>query len=227
MTRGPLLVVFAKRPEAGLVKTRLCPPFTPEQAAAFYARLLADVLDASVSAAEALGLTLRLAIHPASGVEDPGVEVPARVQRVAQVGADLSERMEAAMQAAGQEGYGPILIRGSDSPALGQVPLARALAALEQVDVVVCPDVDGGYNLVGARRAVAGLFDHEMSTADVLRQTVERARGLGLQVALLPRGFDIDTAADLRLLRDSPEAMRTCSRTCAYLDEHGLWPGSR
>jgi len=102
--------------------------------------------------------------------------------------------------------------------------VGRALNALEKVNVVLCPDLDGGYNLVGVRRSVPGLFDHAMSTERVLRDTVQRAQAAGSSVALLPKGFDIDVASDLTYMRSSEHAMRTCSRSVAYLDRHALWP---
>ena len=223
MTR-PLLVVFAKRPEPGKVKTRLCPPFTPEQAAEFYRCLLQDVLEAMARVAPPLGLELRLALHPPDAVGEPGVPVPAGFGQVAQRGVDLSERMAHSIDRASAEGYAPILIRGSDSPALDGDTLAAALHALEDADLVLCPDLDGGYNLVGVRGPAPGLFAHEMSTGQVLRDTLARAEGLGLRSSLLPAGFDIDTADDLRTFRHTPQAMRICSRTVGYLDREGLWP---
>lgn len=224
MTRRPLLVVFAKRPEPGKVKTRLCPPFTPEQAADFYRCLLQDVLEAMASVAPPLGLELRLALHPPEAVDEPDVPIPASFGRVAQRGVDLSSRIAHSIDRASAEGYSPILIRGSDSPALDGGTLAAALRALEEADLVLCPDLDGGYNLVGVRGPAPGLFDHEMSTGHVLRDTLARAGGLGLRSSLLPAGFDIDTVDDLRTFRHSPQAMRICSRTVRYLDREKLWP---
>lgn len=224
MSSRPLLVVFAKRPEPGRVKTRMCPPFTPEQAAAFYGCLLQDVLDAMAEAAPPLGIGLRVALHPPEAVAEPGVPIPASFGRVEQRGVDLSARMQHAIDQAAMDGFGPILIRGSDSPALDGDTLAAALEALGQADVVLCPDMDGGYNLVGVRRPAPGLFAHEMSTGSVLQDTMARGEALGLRCSVLPSGFDIDTADDLRTLRHTADAMRLCSRTVAFLDRHGLWP---
>ncbi|MCP5059672.1 MAG: glycosyltransferase [bacterium] len=222
--RGPLLIVFAKRPDAGAVKTRLCPPFTLLQAAEFYACLLEDVLEAMARAAPALGLSLRLAIHPDEAVESPGVPVPVGCSVVGQRGPGLSERMEHAIGEAAAEGFGPILVRGSDSPALDGAVLEAALVGLEQADLVICPDLDGGYNLVGLRRPAPGIFDHPMSTASVLGDTLAQADRLGLRHVVLPEGFDIDTIDDLRVLRTTMNTMGSCSRTRAYLDEKDLWP---
>jgi len=103
--------------------------------------------------------------------------------------------------------------------------VAEALAALETADVVLAPDADGGYAMVGLRRPVPGLFEHAMSTGHVLEDTRANAVARGLRVATLRAGFDLDTAADLlRLERARGEhAERLCPRTLSYLDTHDLW----
>jgi uncharacterized protein len=218
------LVVFAKQPTPGLVKTRLCPPFTPEQAAAFYAQMLEDVLEASLAASRALGLEAVLAVQPPEAVAL--LPAPPGVRREPQHGADLGTRMEHALARELAAGRRPVLLRGSDSPTLGLVTLAAALDALSGHDLVICPDRDGGYNLVGLGRPAPGLFSHPMSTASVLADTLARAHASGLTHALLPGGFDLDTAADLALLAAARRegAAGDCPRTLAFLDRHGLWP---
>jgi glycosyltransferase A (GT-A) superfamily protein (DUF2064 family) len=91
---------------------------------------------------------------------------------------------------------------------------------------VICPDRDGGYNLVGLARPAPGLFAHPMSTASVLADTLARARAGGLTHTALPAGFDLDTAADLALLAEARRrgAAGACPRTLAFLDRHALWP---
>jgi glycosyltransferase A (GT-A) superfamily protein (DUF2064 family) len=120
-----------------------------------------------------------------------------------------------------------VLIRGSDSPVLDREVFAAALAALEDCDLVLCPDLDGGYNLLGLGRPAPGLFDHPMSTDRVLDETLAGARRRGLAARLLEPRFDVDTAADLALLARAREAGRagSCPRTLAWLDAAGLWPG--
>jgi hypothetical protein len=204
------------------VKTRLCPPFTSDQAARFYAAILADVLDATLAGCRALELEAVLAVHPPEAAAR--VPAPPGFRREPQQGADLAARMEHAMArelAAGR----PALLRGSDSPTLGAATLEAALAALARSDLVLCPDRDGGYNLVGLARPAPGLFDHPMSTASVLDDTLAHARRLGLSHTLLPAGFDLDTAADLALLAEARRAgaAALCPRTLAFLDEEGLW----
>jgi uncharacterized protein len=221
-----VLVVFAKEPAPGQVKTRLCPPFTPEQAARFYAALLADVLDATAAACRALGLDAVLAVHPPEAATR--VPAPPGFRREPQRGPDLAARMEHALARELAAG-GPVLLRGSDSPTLAAATLAAAVDALSRSDLVLCPDRDGGYNLVGLAKPAPGLFAHPMSTAAVLADTLAQARRLGLSHTLLPAGFDLDTAADLALLADARHAGAAdlCPRTLAFLDAEKLWPERR
>ena len=219
------IVVFAKAPRPGRVKTRLTPPFTPEQAASFYECLLDDVLLATAEFSRDLALEPVVAVHPPEALVEIVVRVPRETRVVAQQGRDLSERMSLAVREAAAGGASRILLRGSDSPCLDGSVVAAALDRLEDHDLVLQPERDGGYGLVGLRRPCPGLFDHEMSTASVLDETLARARARGLRVHLLPAGFDIDTVADLALLARAREAnaVRSCPRTLAFLDENDLW----
>ncbi len=214
------LVVFAKWPTPGAVKTRLCPPLTPEHAAELYAAMLDDVLEAMAQHAPLLGLALVLAAHPRERLAQFGARAPGwRV--VAQEGADLSARMEHAAASEFARGAERVLLRGSDSPALAGAELAAALGALARSDVAISPDRDGGYSLVAMRRFVPGLFAHAMSTSTVLDETLAAARALGLTSELLAASFDVDTADDFALLRAArPRAAGLCPRTYEWLDAH-------
>jgi rSAM/selenodomain-associated transferase 1 len=218
------LVVFAKYPAPGEVKTRLCPPFRPDEAAAFYAAMLDDVLETSHRAALALGLEPVLAVHPPEACDAFASASGWRRER--QRGADLGARMEHATAAAFARGPGPVLLRGSDSPTLGHTTLAAAIDALRSHDLVICPDRDGGYNLVALRRPAPGLFTHPMSTGTELHDTLAHARSLGLSTHLLAPGFDIDTAEDLHLLAEARkrDGSAECPRTIQWLDENRMWP---
>ena len=219
------LVVLAKAPRAGAVKTRLCPPFTPEEAAELYARLLADVLAASAEIARALALVPFVAVHPGEACGEIARSAPASFRVIPQRGADLGQRMDWAVREACAAGAPRVVLRGSDSPLIDAEIVAAALAALDAVDLALRPDRDGGYGLVALKRPLSGLFDHPMSTASVLADTLANAARLGLATRLLEPGFDVDTIADLRRLeaQRSPRLARLCPATLAYLDEHELW----
>jgi len=220
-----VLVVFAKEPRAGHVKTRMTPPLAPGEAAALYACLLDDTLETMALAAPAVQLEPVLALHPAESVTSFARRVPREFRVIAQRGRDLPERMAWAVAEAGAAGALPILLRGSDSPTLGGDTLAAAIEGLEQADLVVSPDLDGGYSLIGLRVPASAVFAHAMSTPSVLDDTLARATQLGLSTRRLPPLFDLDTVQDLAALR---AARRTCTalpcpRTLAFLDERDLW----
>lgn len=232
MTPG-WLVVFAKRPEPGRVKTRLCPPLSPEQAAGLYGCLLADVLEESVRAARALGLAPVLAVDPPEARAELAATAPAGFCVIAQRGPGLGARMLRTAREAAAAGAPCVLLRGSDSPALAEPVLREALRALARADVALSPDRDGGYGLaaLGARALLRGLaspalFDPPTSTPSVLADTVAQAERLGLRVTRLTPGFDVDRFDDLRLLaavRHETES-KPCPRTLAWLDAQALWP---
>jgi uncharacterized protein len=226
------LVVFAKAPQPGRVKTRLAPPLSPAEAAELYRCLLLDALDESAAAALMLGLDAVVAMDPPSATAEFAAQAPAGFRAMAQGRGELGARMSHVARQAAAAGAPFALLRGSDSPCLDRYALRDAVAALARADLVLCPDRDGGYNLVGlGARALergprGGLFDHPMSTPTVRCDTLARADRLGLRVEQLASGFDIDRFEDLRWLaaRRLEHPAIPCSRTLAFLDEQRLWP---
>lgn len=220
------LAVFAKAPVAGRVKTRMIPPLSPDQAAGLYASMLADVLELSAAFAERRAVEAVLAVDPPGACGELARRAPKSFRVVAQRGPGLSARMAWAVAELAAAGCDRVLVRGSDSPSLDPATLDAALDALEECDLSVCPDLDGGYSLIGLRGPAPGLFDHPMSTEQVLDDTLANATRLGLEVRLLPPRFDLDTAADLDHLAQARRdgAADGARRTLAYLDEQSLWP---
>ncbi len=220
-----VVIVFAKRPLPGLVKTRMTPPLTEEMAAGLYAAMLDDVLAATAEAAPPLGLEPVLAVHPPDALREMAGRAPQAFRVVAQHGADLAARMTHAVAQAAAGAFDPILLRGSDSPALGAALLREAVEGLAHSDLVASPDEDGGYNLVGMHRPNPGVFDHTMSVSSSLDELLVRAARLGLRTARLSRGFDLDTVGDFALLaaQRAGDAPPPCPRTLAFLDENRLW----
>jgi rSAM/selenodomain-associated transferase 1 len=191
-----LFALFAKAPIAGQVKTRMCPPLRPEEAAALYEAMLRDILEQS---AEQPGVDRVLWFTPAS--ERAWFEAAAPDHRLlAQEGPDLSARMRHLFSFHGKEDYTRMVLRGTDSPTLPQATVQAAFDALADCDLVLCPDRDGGYNLIGLREPCDTLFDVPMSTASVLERTLARAEELSLEVQLLAAHHDVDTADDLARL---------------------------
>lgn len=219
------MVVMAKHPVPGEVKTRMCPPLSLDEAAELYAAMLDDVLEATASAARSVGAGLWLAGHPPEALGALGRRCPEGTRLLAQRGPDLGARMEAAVADVAGAGFGNILLRGSDSPALAPDALVAGLEALAGCDLSVGPDADGGYAWIALRRPLPGLFQHPMSTASALRDTLSGASAAGLRCRRLPPSFDLDTASDLALLRSARGRGEAgaCPRTLALLDARDHW----
>jgi uncharacterized protein len=186
---GVALVVIAKAPVPGHVKTRLCPPCTEGEAAALAAAALADTLRAVVRTPARRRL-LALDGQPDRRLA-PGLEV------IEQEGADLGERLGHALAAAG----GPALVVGMDTPQLTPATLAHAAARLEEpgVDAVLGPALDGGYWTIGLREPDEEAFTGvPMSTPHTYAAQRRRLRELGLSVATLAPLLDVDTIEDAR-----------------------------
>jgi uncharacterized protein len=181
------LLVLAKTPVPGRVKTRLCPPCTPEEAARIAAAALADTLDA-VSATPAARRTLVVeGDHPA----------PRGWGRIAQRGQGLPERLTHAFLDSALPGV-PALLVGMDTPQLTSGLLTEATDALATADAVLGLAADGGWWALGLRDAghARVLRDIPTSTDDTGARTLTALRELGLRVAPLPVLRDVDTAAD-------------------------------
>jgi len=193
-----LLIIFAKEPRPGQVKTRLCPPLSPEEAAALYQCFLLDVLEEMQSLT---GVELALAYTPAEARDFFQKLGPPEIRLTPQTGGDLGERLTAACHGALAAGYSAVMVRNSDSPDLpGKLVLeARDLLLGGQSQVVLGPNPDGGYYLVGLTVPPGNLFQGMVwSTPRVLAETLARVRRLGLTVGILPSWADIDTLADLK-----------------------------
>jgi len=181
------LIVIAKAPEPGRVKTRLCPPCTPEEAAAIAEAALADTLDA---------------VRGVPGVEPvvvldgtPGKWLPADLRVIRQRGSGLAERIAAAFADAGA----PSLLIGMDTP---QVEASRLTAVCQRlgsgdVDAVIGPAADGGWWAIGLTSADPDVFAGiPMSTDRTFAAQKERLRELALRFDVLPVLRDVDRADD-------------------------------
>jgi rSAM/selenodomain-associated transferase 1 len=187
MTR-PALLVIAKAPVAGRVKTRLCPPCTPEEAARLARAALEDTLAACDLAAGGARRVLVLAGRPGPWLP-PGWEV------VPQRGAGLAVRLAAAFEDAGA----PALLVGMDTPQVAPALLADGLAALAGAEAVFGPATDGGYWAIGLRAPDPAVFAGvPMSRA--YTGAIQRARlaALGLRTVDLPALRDVDDIAAAR-----------------------------
>ena len=212
------LAAMAKVPVAGEVKTRLCPPLRPEQAA----ELARCFLEDRVAQLGGLPASDRLvAFTPPERAAELRALLPADVRLLPQRGADLGERMSRLLSDLLAEGYAGAIAVGTDTPTLPTAYLVEACEALRSgaADVVLGPSEDGGYYLIGLGAPAPELFvNMPWSTATVYAETLARAGATGRRTAILPRWFDVDRVPDLTRLGRPPEqgAYRP-GRTLAFL----------
>lgn len=198
------LVIFAKAPIPGQVKTRLCPPLTHDEAATLHGSFVLDTLERTKVAVIKLKVPFDryLACTPSSTlVFFKIMEERQGVKLIDQEGQDLGERMHRAFEAFFTRGYRHVLIVGTDVPSLPLSYYQQALELLEKHDLVLGPALDGGYYLIGLNQSAPTLFENmPWSTDQVLPLTRAKAESLGLRIALLPEWRDIDRLEDLRAL---------------------------
>jgi rSAM/selenodomain-associated transferase 1 len=224
------LVIFAKAPLAGQVKTRLCPPLSPEEAAELARCFLVDIVE---RACRLPSVRVYLAITPAGSEPLFRALLPFPVAYLAQRGASLGEREHNIFVDLLQHGTTRMVLIGSDIPTLPLSHLQEAFQCLEDAccDAVFGPSRDGGYYLVGMRALHPELFANiTWSTSSVMAETLAQAQKHGLNVALVPSWHDVDDNADLsRLVAElsQPDGNTHAPRTSAFLTQLGLCSGEK
>jgi len=214
------LVVMAKPARIGEVKTRLCPPLTPGQASDLHECLLQDTV---AKMERCLSAQLWIAFTP-EGEEYFRRTFGERKKLLSQRGRDLGERMHHIFVDLSLLGYRDIVVLGSDIPTmpLSHVEQAFHMLRADGEDIVLGPANDGGYYLIGLRTPEEKIFRGiPWSNAAVLESTVQRIKGLGLRLALLPLAYDIDIEGDLKRLwndfETSPGLREDVPKTYAFL----------
>jgi rSAM/selenodomain-associated transferase 1 len=201
------VAIMAKAPMAGEVKTRLCPPLSPDEAAELYQCFLLDKI-AQLRAIASASPVIAFTPEGGRGAFErmaPGFDL------IAQRGPDLGSRLLNVLSTLLANGYRGAVAIDSDTPTLPSEFLLQAvdLVADPTTDLVLGPTDDGGYYLIGMSRPWPALFENmPWSTADVLPETIRRAEATGLRVACLPSWFDVDIPGDLERLRASLTAAR-------------------
>jgi rSAM/selenodomain-associated transferase 2/rSAM/selenodomain-associated transferase 1 len=190
------LILFGRYPVPGRTKTRLIPVLGPVGAADLQRRLTQKSLN-----------TILRAHLPASSVEFCHTGGTWRQVRrwlgrhgigfSRQTGEDLGSRMANALGAAFRRGYRPVVLVGTDIPAMTAGHIQTAFQALRRHDIVLGPSRDGGYWLIGMNRPLDLFRDIPWGGTDVLARTLAQAASQGLMVHQLERLNDIDTEADL------------------------------
>ena len=213
MARGVCaLAVMTKVPQAGRVKTRLVPLLTPEEAAELNKCFLRDTAAAISSpycrrpvANE--GKTPRavgVAVYTPVGAEATYTDIlPADFRLLPQRGDEFGERLYFAVEDLFKCGFDSVCLIDSDSPTVPAENFAKAVELLSTSEdrVILGPSDDGGYYLIGVNKPHRHLFEQiDWSTERVLNQTIQRATRMGLEVHLLPTGYDVDDGASLHRL---------------------------
>lgn len=193
-----IIAVMAKAPFPGTVKTRLAARLGAEGAAELSARFLADTLALAREVSEA---EVHVVCPDATHRRALGELLPKAVTVVPQRSPGLMAGLSWAFESYFAQGAAKVLLVDADSPTLPAALLEEAFAALDAVDLCVGPCPDGGYYLIGARRACPGLFDGVVaSTANTGAQTIARAEAAGLSTRLLSPWSDVDTPEDFAAL---------------------------
>lgn len=199
------VVMFAKAPIPGKVKTRLASTIGFELAAAYHAAFLVD-LSSTLGKLRQQNPSVRTFLSHAGQRDHHTLSriISEGLQPEAQADGDLGERLDACARAhlePGQHQASKLIIIGSDSPTLSVEHFQDAIEALDRVDVVFGPSFDGGYYLVGMRTHAPIIFeDIEWSTPLVLARSLQQCRRGALSYELLEFYYDVDTIDDLRTL---------------------------
>jgi hypothetical protein len=210
-----ILVIMAKAPRPGSVKTRLAKSLSVQAVTELYQCLLHD----TIALAQSLDRVEVAIVCPASDVEDLLLAVARTVRVVPQTGDGLAAGLASVFKHFGGAGQSRVVAFNSDSPHLPASVLESAFEALTKCDVVIGPTHDGGYYLVGATASNPGLFTGDvMGTTSAFGALLARARALRLSVHLTDPFYDIDEAADLgRLAAELQRTPGKAPRTAEWL----------
>jgi rSAM/selenodomain-associated transferase 1 len=217
---NPVLVIMAKKPAVGRTKTRLCPPLTPPQAAVLYEALLRDTIALAAGLAT---IDLAIAVTPPEAIDYFRQISPPGTMLLPIAGVDIGDCLRQVFGTLLSAGHPAVVALNSDGPTLPAAYLRQAFSYLDRADVVLGPNEDGGYYLIGLREPQPELFSGiEWSSSRVTLQTLDRAKAIGAEVTLLPSWYDVDIAADLdrlqaELMALSPE---TLAHTRRFFDQY-------
>lgn len=189
------LLVFLKAPVPGTVKTRLARSIGRDEAVSVY-RDLAAFTRRAVSGLR--GARVRWVYRPGPGFPDLAWLSLPRERFWRQSRGGLGTRLRAAFERAFAQSSGPVCAIGVDAASLRPARIRRAFSRLKKADVVLGPAEDGGYWLIGMRRAHCKLFSGiPWSSGRVFVKTLQQAAALGLRCSIVETDYDVDRPADL------------------------------
>jgi len=219
---NPALLIMAKWPQAGQVKTRLSPFLSPEEAASLYRAILLDAFAASLQER----LPVLVAFTPEERSQDFEELLGGAAAFFPQRGDHLAARMGHAFQDAFAKGHGPILMRNSDAPTLPPQILHAARVALRAgADASFSPDASRGFGVMGLQAPAPELFLEPLGE-DSYEDMLRRCADAGLSTMEVESWYDVDTPADLRrLLKEWREGKATpqVSRFFAEQERGSAW----
>lgn len=193
------VVVFAKSPRLGAVKTRFTPLLSPSQALELHRACLLGTLRLALSLPHEIDKAIYWSAEPACRLPKRWRH---RLKIGRQRGRHLGARMSNAVQELLDRGYERVMIVGSDHPTLAPARLLEALRKLKRAEVVLGPSRDGGYYLVACRRWVPAMFQGiAWGTSRVFRSTRARLAREGVRLAILEPWYDLDRPSDLARAR--------------------------
>jgi rSAM/selenodomain-associated transferase 1 len=212
-----VLVIMAKAPRPGAVKTRLAPSLSPQAVTALYCCLLDDTL----ALARSLGDVEVAIMCPDSDLNELARLASNKASVIAQKGEGLAAGLTSVFAHFAEGHQRRTIAFNSDSPHLPRSVLENAFETLASHDVVVGPTHDGGYYLVGTKAFHPTLFARDgMGTSSALEGLLSRARALALSVGFVAPFYDIDVVDDLtRLAEELRLAPARAPRTAAWLKE--------
>jgi rSAM/selenodomain-associated transferase 1 len=209
------ILLFAKQPVPGRVKTRLTPFLTPNEASELAAAFLRD---SAAALADVPDSVLEIALPSEDSREAVERLLGPHHSTVDQGPGDLGERLAHATECAFARRDGPVAVVGSDHPNLPARRVARALEEARRGRIGWVPTEDGGYAALALPRPIPGLFhDVPWSTAGVAEATRRNARTLGFALTDLGTWYDVDTPEDLRRLHREILAANECPATRTVL----------
>jgi uncharacterized protein len=214
-----VLVIMAKAPRPGLVKTRLIRSLPAQAVTSFYRCLLDDTL----ALAQSLDGVETAIMCPESDVDELAVLAEPGVRVIAQNGEGLAAGLTSVFAHFAEDQQRRTIAFNSDSPHLPRSILEAAFKTLAAYDLVVGPTYDGGYYLVGANGAHPSLFIRDgMGTGSALENLLSQARVLELSVGFTDLFYDIDVADDLiQLAAELEDSPAKAPRTAFWLKEWG------
>lgn len=189
------VIVFAKAPRPGLVKTRLAKEIGSAHAAAVY-----RAVGSQVVAAVGANYPITVWYEPKDALEEMRAWL-GEWEYQPQAEGDLGARMSHAFEVHFERGDRPVIIVGADAPGVDAAVIGQAVVALRSCDTVLGPALDGGYYLIGLNELLGRLFDGiAWGGAAVLSDTLNRLHSVGKSATLLHPLRDVDTLTDLQAL---------------------------